>query len=32
VGHAPRFYQPTSPMDWTWGYKRRTCADYEVTR
>ena len=27
LGHKPRFYQPNSPMDEFWGWKRR-CADY----
>jgi len=28
LGHKPRFYQPNSPMDEFWGYKRK-CADYK---
>ena len=28
-GHAPRFYNPTSPIDQEWGWKRK-CHDYEV--
>ena len=27
-GHRPRFYQPRSPVDWEWGY-RRVCEDFQ---
>ena len=26
-GHRPKFYNPTSPVDTNWGYKRR-CSDF----
>lgn len=26
-GHRPRFYSPRSPLDLSWGYKRR-CDDF----
>ena len=28
AGHRPRFYQPRSPVDETWGFKR-TCGDFK---